>query len=87
MGPRAQSRKGGTMHVWQNTSVIPCVDRSGGPVSVIEQCRAARAETTLRSDGQDGVAQRFVLGNGLEVLPLDHNRFVMPDTREVVTRR
>lgn len=75
------------MHDWQNTCVIPCVDRSGGAVTVIEQCRAERLEKTLRIDGHDGVAQRYVLGNGIEVVALDRNRFVLPDTREIVTRR
>jgi hypothetical protein len=29
---------------------------------------------------------RYVLGNGAEVEPLDPDRFVLPDTREIVTR-
>ncbi|MDD7972781.1 hypothetical protein [Roseinatronobacter alkalisoli] len=75
------------MSDWENTSVIPCVGRSGERLTVIEQCRADRARQTLFMSEQDAQARRYVLGNGSQVEPLDRNRFVLPDTREIITRQ
>lgn len=74
------------MIVWENSKVIPCVDRSGDPLSVIEQSRKDRVTATLRMNGHADKAKRYVLGNGTLVEPLDRQRFVLPATDEIVTR-
>jgi len=75
------------MEDWETTRVIPCVNRSGEPLSVIEQSRADRVRESLLMDGQDDNARRYVLGNGTRVKPLDRDRFVLADTEEVIARR
>lgn len=72
---------------WTNIRVIPCVNRSGEPLSVIEQSRAERVRQALLMDEQDAKARRYVLGNGTQVKPLDRDRFVLADTEEVIARR
>ncbi|WP_019954098.1 hypothetical protein [Yoonia vestfoldensis] len=74
------------MSDWKNISVISCVGGSGEELSVIKQSRTGRTSATLAMDSQDGTTDRYVLGNGAEVEPLDTNRFVLLDTREIVTR-
>jgi len=75
------------MDDWKNIRVIPCVDRSGEPLSVIEQSRADRVRQKLQMNGQEATARRYVLGNGAQVRPLDRDRFVLPDSEEIIARR
>lgn len=75
------------MSDWKNIRVIPCVNRSGEPLSVIEQSRAALVLQSLLMDEGDAKAHRFVLGNGMRVTPLDRERFVLAETEEVIARR
>lgn len=74
------------MSDWKNINVISCVGRSGEELSVIRQSRADRTSATLALESRDDTADRYVLGNGAEVEPLDAERFVLLDTREIVTR-
>ncbi|ARU00291.1 hypothetical protein [Yoonia vestfoldensis] len=74
------------MSDWKNISVISCVGRSGETLSVIKQSRADRTSATLAMEARHKTIDRYVLGNGAEVEPLDPDRFVLPDTREIVTR-
>lgn len=74
------------MSDWKNIGVISCVAGSGEEMSVIRQSRADRTSATLAMDPNDETAERYVLGNGAEVEPLDRDRFVLLDTREIVTR-
>jgi|GEM_PF-4124417 len=75
------------MSDWKNIRVIPCVNGSGEPLTVIEQSRAERVRKTLLMNEQDAIARRYVLGNGARVTPLDQNRFVLENTQEVIARR
>lgn len=72
------------MSDWKNVGVISCVAGSGEELSVIKQSRAERTGATLAMES--GTTDRYVLGNGAEVEPLDTQRFVLLDTREIVTR-
>lgn len=74
------------MSDWKNISVISCVGGSGEELSVIRQSRAERTNATLAMSAQDDATDRYVLGNGAKVEPLDTERFVLLDTREIVTR-
>lgn len=71
---------------WKNISVISCVGRSGEELSVIKQSRAETTSASLAMTSQHKTIDRYVLGNGAEVEPLDPDRFVLLDTREIVTR-
>ncbi|WP_322889668.1 MULTISPECIES: hypothetical protein [unclassified Yoonia] len=51
---------------------------------MIKQSRADRTGATLAMPSE--TTDRYVLGNGAEVEPLDPQRFVLLDTREIVTR-
>ncbi|MFN3661875.1 hypothetical protein [Yoonia sp.] len=74
------------MDNWKNTSVILCVDRSGEQLSVIEQSKVGRVKQTLSASSSSKPSRRFVLGNGAPVKSLDVDRFMLLDTKEVVTR-
>ncbi|MBR2573821.1 MAG: hypothetical protein IKE14_05790 [Loktanella sp.] len=74
------------MSDWKNISVISCVGRSGEALSVIKQSRDDRTSATLAMDRRHKTIDRYVLGNGAEVEPLDPDRFVLLDSREIVTR-
>jgi hypothetical protein len=74
------------MSDWKNISVISCVGGSGEELSIIKQSRAERTNATLAMAQHDSTTDRYVLGNGAEVEPLDTDRFVLLDTREIVTR-
>lgn len=75
------------MEDWKNTSVIPCLDRTGKRITVIEQTQKNLAQTERLSDDGPGRKQRYVLGNGLHVRLLDTDRFELPGSHEIVCRR
>jgi hypothetical protein len=71
------------MSDWKNINVISCVGGSGEKLSIIEQARADRTRAALT---REEPSRRYVLGNGFEVEALDTDRFLLPDTREIVRR-
>jgi hypothetical protein len=75
------------MNEWRNIRVIPCVDRSGAPLSVIEQALADQRDTAARGGNHVTAMRRYVLGNGDQVKPFDQDRFLLPTTEEIIARR
>ena len=74
------------METWKNTAIIACVNQTGEPLTVIEQCRVDRINRTLQqSDGSDR-GRRFVLGNGARVDQIDARSFILSGSHEVLIR-
>ncbi len=87
------------MNGWRTTDVIPCVGSNGEKVTIIAQIRDLQGHQPSYGAGLDDPASkpvlasdrgpdlRYVLGNGLQVDPLDTERFLLPKTQEIVIRR